>query len=174
MCDLSRELSLWVVFFLTFWCHDSDRVSSWRWSCSPGPTAHPTLSVCLAKLPFPSSGIWAAFLAPPDPRRCPHCSQGISSAPPCLKSPSTTCQSSLKVLSQWALHTHRALISLSHFFKIRELGLSCLSSLGTGSRRTVGPWWWRHPSRESHLYSLLRDWHLRDACHMLSSGQASA
>jgi hypothetical protein len=103
------------------------------------------------KLPCPSSGIWDALLGPPDPRRHPHCSQGISSTPARLQSPSLTSQSSLKVLSGWVLHTRRALISLSHFLEILALGLGSLSSLETRSSRTVGPRWQRCPSQVSHL-----------------------
>jgi hypothetical protein len=69
--DFSRELSLQAAFFLTFWCCDLDRVHSQHWPCSPGfLPAHPTLSLSLAfslsKLPFPSSGIWAALWGPPN------------------------------------------------------------------------------------------------------------
>jgi hypothetical protein len=93
------------------------------------PSCPLSLSLSLSlnvKLPFPSSGIWAALPGPPDPRRCPHCSQGISSTSVCLQSPYTTAQSSLKVLSQWVLHTYRSLISRSHFLEILVLGFSSL------------------------------------------------
>jgi hypothetical protein len=87
--------------------------------------------------------------------------------------PSTTRQSSFMVLSRWVLLAHRAMISLSHSLKILVLGLGSSLSLGTRSPRIVGPWWWRHPSREFHLYSLLRNKYLGEAHHILSSVEAS-
>jgi hypothetical protein len=63
--DFSHDLSLWAAFFLTFGVMTGIRLCSQHWPCFPSfphPIPH---SLSLSQLPFPSSGIWAAFLGPP-------------------------------------------------------------------------------------------------------------
>jgi hypothetical protein len=143
------------------------------WLPPPHPARALSLSLSLFQLPFPSSRIWAALLGP----------LILENSTPSLITGNFLCPrvppittDHQPILAQGPLlmsPPHTEPWSLSHFLEILVLGLGSLSSLGTGYPRTVDPWWWRHPSQEVHLYSLLRNWYLGDAHHILSLVQAS-
>jgi hypothetical protein len=113
LCSMDVRLFLWAFFvsgvFPNIWCHDSDQgalpaltLLSWP------PPPHPSLS--LFQLPFRSSGIWAAL---PAPLVLENATNSLAHREvPQHPLPSTTCQSSLKVLSQWVLLACKAVISL--------------------------------------------------------------
>jgi hypothetical protein len=82
MWDFSHELSLWTAFFLTFWCQNLGfGVRSWHWPCFPS-LCHPiplSLSLSLNSYSLPPGS--ELLCQSSHPRRHPHSSQGISSAP---------------------------------------------------------------------------------------------